>query len=445
MMLTLTILRCPDGVPPETRHVAGGEFSVGRDPRNDWVLPDPDRFLSKRHFMLSFSAAGWQIVDTSTNGSYLNHEIEPIRGKPRGLRHGDRILLGSYEIEVSLEGDEAPLYAPAAVHEGGRAASTAYAEDRLPGDPFPPPPQDPLDLAISTPIGLPGQYDPLAISESEFGADPVIEDHAFLEAAYRAPRSSVDLLPQDWDHDGSPPPPEPPPEPAPPQEMPELRAAPAAPPTEAGADADAGITAFLQGAGISLPPGTLLTGGSLGTLHALGSAFRAMVHGLRRVMIARASIKGEFRIEQTMIRASGNNPLKFAADDEDALTALLNVGRRSDLTPEAAVADALLDMRLHEIAMMTAMRDAVRDLLSQYNPQRLMAAGNSHPTDLVPALRKAHAWTRFEAHHKAILAALTDDFDSIFGKAFARSYERVMSEAQAGQGGESRGKVDRFG
>ncbi|MEI9984132.1 MAG: hypothetical protein WDN69_13535 [Aliidongia sp.] len=41
MTLTLSVLRCPDGVPPETRQVEGGEFAIGRGLESDWVLPDP--------------------------------------------------------------------------------------------------------------------------------------------------------------------------------------------------------------------------------------------------------------------------------------------------------------------------------------------------------------------------------------------------------------------
>src|SRR5271165_330249 len=67
MQLTMTVLRCPDAVAPETRNVAGGEFSVGRGPGVDWVLPDPERLLSKRHFAVAFrggapmrSRCGWR-------------------------------------------------------------------------------------------------------------------------------------------------------------------------------------------------------------------------------------------------------------------------------------------------------------------------------------------------------------------------------------------------
>ena len=64
MTLTLAMLRCPDNVAPETRTVAGGEFSIGRGPENDWVLPDPERGLSKRHCVFAFRSGGWQIADT---------------------------------------------------------------------------------------------------------------------------------------------------------------------------------------------------------------------------------------------------------------------------------------------------------------------------------------------------------------------------------------------
>ena len=119
------------------------------------------------------------------------------------------------------------------------------------------------------------------------------------------------------------------------------------------------LAAFLEGAGlqdvqVKDPPATML---------ALGKAFRDLVAGLRATLIARAQIKGEFRIEQTMIQARGNNPLKFSAGDDDALVALLGAGRRTDMAPHEAVADALRDIRLHELASIAAMQDAVRTLL----------------------------------------------------------------------------------
>jgi type VI secretion system FHA domain protein len=187
---------------------------------------------------------------------------------------------------------------------------------------------------------------------------------------------------------------------------------------------DGALAAFFKGAELAgatpADPAAMMTG--------LGQAFRAMVAGLRAVLIARATIKGEFRIEQTMIRARGNNPLKFSANDDDALTALLGVGRRTDMSPAAAIEDSLRDLRMHELATMAAMQVAVRAMLDELNPEKIRAGTDQGGLGVLPGQRKARAWDAFEARHTAVVQALVDDFDSIFGKSFARAYERALDE-----------------
>src|SRR5271156_4504001 len=101
MTLTLTVLRCPPSVAPETRTVAGGDFSIGRGPDNNWVLADPDKHLSKRHCVIAFRHGAWQAAGTSSNGTFVNNDSEPLESRaPRALEDGDRLRLGSYEIEV---------------------------------------------------------------------------------------------------------------------------------------------------------------------------------------------------------------------------------------------------------------------------------------------------------------------------------------------------------
>jgi type VI secretion system FHA domain protein len=269
-----------------------------------------------------------------------------------------------------------------------------------------------------------------------------------------------DLLPDDWDKDllegissaGPTPAPVPPPRPVappPPQRKAAPKAAPPVvepdepavappppvvarraarpPPTEPEMVADDGalLAAFLEGVGLrdahpEDPPATML---------ALGKAFRNLVSGLRAVLIARAQIKSEFRIEQTMIQARGNNPLKFSAGDDDALAALLGTGRHTDMAPHEAVADALRDIRLHELASIAAMQTAVRALLDGLSPAKLRAqVEQGGGMSLLPAQKKARAWDAFEAQHARTVQALADDFDSVFGKAFARAYERSLRD-----------------
>jgi type VI secretion system FHA domain protein len=468
MQLTMTVLRCPETVAPETRNVSGGEFSVGRGPGVDWVLPDPERLLSKRHFAVAFRGGSWQLADTSTNGTFVNRETDPIGlGDIRTLRDGDRLRLGAYEIEVRLLED-------AAARSGGGGANPfadpfaidPFAPDQEPRDPFDEPDHPSLRLR-PTPAQLPPDFDPLAPEpgdvnsiDSPFRGPTQADNSPVLQDAWRPPAQvgqvplhgggvipGDDLLPDDWDKDlpgeGVAPPASPAPA-APAGAAPSQRPASArsdAPPETPGsvrpggpseASAASGpvgdgalLAAFLQGAGLQ----DVQPKDPQATLFALGKAFRNLVAGLRAVLIARAAIKSEFRIGQTIIQARGNNPLKFSAGDDDALAALLGAGRHIDMTPDEAVADALRDIRLHELASIAAMQMAVRALLDGLNPARLRDhAEHAGGVTLLPAQKKARAWDGYEALYAKTVQALADDFDSVFGKAFARAYERALDE-----------------
>jgi len=184
------------------------------------------------------------------------------------------------------------------------------------------------------------------------------------------------------------------------------------------------MAAFLRGAGAE----DARPADPVRTMEALGEVLRATVVGLRQALIARHSIKGEFRIEQTMVRASGNNPLKFSAGDDDALAALLGVGRRNAMPPAAAVTEALRDIRLHELATVAAMQEAVRALLARFNPASLERQASQGSLGKLLGQGKVRAWDAFVALHAEVSQALSDDFDSVYAKAFARAYEQALVE-----------------
>lgn len=433
-MLTLSILRSPEGVPPEMRQVAGGEFIIGRGSECDWALPDPERVLSKRHCLIAFDGDGWHVTDTSTNGSFLNHLSDRLdTDVPRPLRNGDRLIFGAYEIEIVID-----RAAPWPVEPDGKGDASPVSDDRLTSDPFPPMDGDPLGAALPSAEPVEGPWLDGWLANRSLAEGDVASDHApVIQESFRPPRSSLDLLPDDWDADDAAPPYESLPN-EPSDDRPEsLVAAAPAMALQAAGPADQrdvladGLAAFIEGAGVQ----GMALGDPLETLRGLGAAFRAVVTGLRRMMIARAAIKGEFRIEQTMIRPAGNNPLKFSADDEDALAGLLGVGRRSEMTAKDAVADALHDMRLHELAMMSAMQQAVYHLLEELAPAGVLHAMGREALDVLPGRRKMRGWVAYEALHTDIVQALADDFDSVFGKSFARAYERAMAEI-VGQAGD---------
>jgi hypothetical protein len=245
MQLSMTVLRCPDQVAPEARSVPGGDYHVGRGPDVDWVLPDPDRLLSKRHFAVAFRGGGWQVADTSTNGTFLNTDAESIgRGATRSLRDGDRLRLGAYEIEIRLV--DQPAQGMSSGMPGGMSGGMSGGMNQMGGargsaqspfsdplgdpfgdDPLAPPvaPRRPFDEPAfpdhgATGARLPHDFDPLAPDrdDSPYGAGfrgPAQSDHSSsMEdamvpppiAGYAAPQSGGiipgdDLLPDDWDKD----------------------------------------------------------------------------------------------------------------------------------------------------------------------------------------------------------------------------------------------------
>jgi type VI secretion system protein ImpI/type VI secretion system protein len=421
MALNLATIRCPDDVAPERRAVGGGEFTIGRGPDNDWVLPDPDRHLSKRHCMLAFRSGRWELSDLSANGTFLNRASAPIGSSPATLSSGDRFRLGVYEIEVGIDADR-DLEPPRAT-SSGRSNFGLFDDDPAPG------PAERPDGGIA----MRDDFNPFASDDDFPLREPARQDHRpVLEDAFRPPPRPAAAIPDDWDLELSEPGLAPPasrpssPSPPPPRQASAPEPPPVLPPVPPPQGGDALLVAFLRGAGME----DAAIADPERMLEAMGAALRATVAGVRETMIARASIKGEFRIEQTMIRSSGNNPLKFSAGDDDALAALLGAGGRKSMPADQALAEALSDIRLHELATMSATQTAIRALLALLAPATIEKDTDKGGLAVLPAQKKARAWDAFEAAHAKITGALSDDFDSVFGKNFARAYEQSLRELQ---------------
>jgi type VI secretion system protein ImpI/type VI secretion system protein len=473
MTLTLTVLRCPDRVAPETRRLDGGEFILGRGPGADWVLTDPGERpqLSRKHCSIVFAGGAWTVTDTSTNGTMLNGGAVPQGGPSRALRDGDRIGLGPYEIEVGL--NEAAQPSPA-----GRGV----AHDPFAGSAFPAAGPGGFSSPFGTgggfgggpeagnPFGSPhaplGEHDGLGPPSVRLPDDFAHElfapppppaaqaDHSPAQGDVIVPPVIRPVLPAGWDDEpgnsvAAPPPPAPaPPAPppsapvAPPEtpfgaDLPPLPAEPMPPPQsppppsppraaapEAAAGQDGLLAAFMHGAGMA----DARPADPAKALHDAGAAFRAFVRGLREVLVARAEIKSAFRIDQTMVRSRRNNPLKFAAGDDDALAALLGTGRRTDMSAAEAVDGALADIRRHELATMAAMQEAMRELLDRLDPAKFRAAAQG---GLLPAQRTARAFEAYEAEFGKLRETLGEKLDDAFGRAFAVAYERVVADLQS--------------
>src|SRR5471032_3353961 len=106
MALKLTIVDDQHNQPGQGGSIVFGVGGggIGRAPDNDWVLPDPQRYLSAHHARVQFRDGAYYLLDTSTNGVYVNDGTVPLgRRNAYALRDGDRLRLGDYHLAVSID------------------------------------------------------------------------------------------------------------------------------------------------------------------------------------------------------------------------------------------------------------------------------------------------------------------------------------------------------
>lgn len=103
--LRLTLIGSFDTQAEErTRTVTAGPFRIGRDADNDWILEDARRLISRHHCTIELKAGIFIVIDTSSNGLFLNNAEQPVgRGNTAILSDGDRLVLPGTTIAVELK------------------------------------------------------------------------------------------------------------------------------------------------------------------------------------------------------------------------------------------------------------------------------------------------------------------------------------------------------
>ncbi|MBK0327126.1 type VI secretion system-associated FHA domain protein TagH [Rhodobacteraceae bacterium F11138] len=469
-------------IPGNARPVQmqGGSLTLGRGPGNDLMLPDPDRLLSKSHCVIEDHNGNVMVVDLSTNGTFLNYSKIPLGRVPTPLNNGDVLALGSYElmVEITAEPDATDdlIAGPAAqgpashgnadnapdplallddAGPGGNFLDDLLGAEAAPTGPSQLNPADPIDELLP-PLGEdedPFFQKPSDGREGEGASAPMHNPSA--QDSFTAQHAGNNLIPDDWDDllgdedptpapgpdpaPGSDPAPVPDPVrqtpktvlPPPPAEHsgPTPRRTPPQLPTQTDGpiDPDAPVEtdaarAFLSAVGaeeLAIADADLVT-----TMARMGRVMKTLVTGLREILMTRTSIKSEFRIEQTMISAGGNNPLKFSISPEQAVEAIVKPGARGYLSAETAAEQALDDIKAHEIAMVTGMEAALKGVLARLDPQEL--SGKIESSGGLGSLlkgKKARYWEVYEKMYADISDQAENDFHDLFSREFARAYK----------------------
>lgn len=458
--LLLEVTRVGGATPSQPLKTSFDEHggSIGRREENDWVLPDPERFISGRHALISFEHGRFYITDVSSNGVFLNHADIPLGNQGRApLGQGDILTIGEYEISVSLREASSPAvdagsfaalddpYARLLAENAGIELEDGYPSflgEHKAGEEevhFTLDETKPLELEVETP--------PIRIPATDTASE---SDHVpDLNAYFNQPN----LIPEDWqaESDGreaeavvpSPPTPFPPitdkPQPGrgvreavgrsheagpgPVSLSPRSRAEQPSARSPAASDREALVAALARGLGLSRNSLEEIPFPEL--LENLGLIVRSSVEGAMSMLRARAQMKSEFRMSQTMIRPVENNPLKFSVNTEEALRHIIDPRPGSGyLAPLAAFREAHEDTEAHMLAVMVGMQSALKAVLQRFKPESLeQRLGQSALLEKVPLYRRAKSWELFTKLYSEIANEAEDDFHQLFGRNFSQAYE----------------------
>ena len=398
--------------------------TLGRSADNDWVLPDPLRYVSAHHGRVQYRDGHYFLDDLSTNGIFLNDDEQAVSKRfPGGYRvqNGDIIRIGEYQIVVAVEATEPaaapgeldPAAVPTSIHALrtlGRAAQTdigamlnldeLLVPDSSPSDSFRP--VDAYGQAIAQPAramvaGRSGSAGAaaavaaaaVAASEADAEAEVVARRIARLaRAAGKDPRNGV--------------------------------SAPAI------YDVQSGLQAFCRGAGVDgdkLPPDAQTR-----MLHLAGQLFREALVGFQELARARHEQRNRFRIEIQQETDDPRPSLDRLTVDE-LMIELLQQHETRRLDAVQWLREAVGEAKTHENASAAAMRAAFIEFLDRLDPAELEARferaarrGKARSAD------KAQYWDLFTTFYRNLIEMPADHLPHTFVEAFATAYREFIKK-----------------
>jgi type VI secretion system protein len=394
--------------------VHGG--TVGRSTDNAWILPDPDRYLSGKHLRIDFRAGSYVLVDTSSNGTYINGAQVPL-GKYHDyvLKDGDYIRIGEYELLVSIDkSNDFPPDESAIVAYDGQAANSAVKKstandlgadldlssllepsDQLAGDSG----VRPRD-AYGQSVGSPKSAPPAA----ENGGTPWHMMTRPFKVENKAEAAAAAGL-------------------RPPVTAP---AAPPATPLYEG-DFDLGLAAFCRGAGVD--PRTISPEARHGALQLAGQMLREAVLGLMDLNQSRNEFRNRFRMPPPPPAEGPESPLNLSRGVDEALVRLLNTTSTRAGSVEA-VRENFRELKAQGTAVLAASRSAFEEFLGRVTPKDLEERfDRATKKSVFGNQNKAKYWELYSEMFAGLSQRPPDGFPHVYTEAFAKAYEVKLRAA----------------
>ena len=462
---------------PVVKELDGHGLVIGRAGHVDWTLPDPQALISSVHCEIDFNEGAYWLTDRSTNGTFVNGGGERLQA-PWRINDGDLFSIGHYTVRATVAGGGggfggfggSAAAVPAASNVWGQLDATpdqATATDAFglakrkalfsTGD-------EPVEEAFRQPEAISRQADVFGLGGPAGGpagyghdggtAAPAAGSDIFglgsgmttapaaavAPAWAAAPVSAEPVAASIWSNitqaaptDFTVPPP-PPPVAVPVAVVPGMVPPVAAATAPAAAGDGALFARFLAGAGIKprdvedVSPGAVLA--------AAGELLRQTADGLIQLLYARAKLRNQFGVgaEVTTFQRAGNNPLKWTRSPEEALRQIVGKPDPGFLPGPQAVRGAFEDLQAHELALMAAMQEALKDTIQRFSPEAIRARpGRSGMlARLLPGARDAGLWQAYETEFRSLANETEAAYLDVFAKNFKKAYSRNLARVDAG-------------
>jgi type VI secretion system protein len=396
--------------------VHGG--TIGRATDNEWILPDPERYLSGKHARVDFRAGAYVLVDTSSNGTYVNGAQVPL-GKYHdyALRDGDYVRLGEYELLVSIDqSNDFPPEESAIIAYDGQSPSSAAKKSTA------------NDLGAE--LDLSQLLEPSNLSAADSGVRPRDAYGQSLPPVDH-PAGSPEAAGTPWHMMTRPLKVETPmgPPPAAPKALPAGESAPSPHLSRSQSlslyegDFDIGLSSFCRGAGID--PRSVTPDARGAALQLAGQLLREAVLGLMDLNQGRNEFRNKFRIAAPAAEGS-ESPLNLARGVDEALVRLLTTVSTRAGSVEA-IRENFRELKAQNAASLTAMRAAFEEFLNRVNPkeleERFERAGKR---GVFGGQSKAKYWDLYAELFSGLAQRPADGFPHLFIETFAKAYEAKL-------------------
>lgn len=359
--------------------VGGGSFGRAHD--NDWVLPDPQRYLSGHHGRIHFRQGAFYLEDLSTNGVYVNGATLPIsRTGPHALKDGDVLRFGEYEVRATVD----PVEPTSATSSLLRRTGMSTSVERV------------------TPVRVGGAEDDLGASLN-------------FDALIHADGGSETPLPIGARSDATA------------ARLQRLRAAARAR-LEGQApvyqDARPGLQAFCKGVGIDATK--LPADAELRLLHVAGQLFREVLLGLQDLARERAEFQNRYRVDapDTATLAT-DEPALSRLGTEGYLQRLLEGHDRRELDALVLIREELKTAVTHESALSQALPEAFRSFIGHLAPEEIQSRFDN------AGARSARAtpWDLYAEIYRNLTQLGAGPLPHLFAEALAQAYLSAKKSA----------------